>query len=103
MAAAGAFVMAGLMMNLGLAGDYADVSDFDFGAAIPAVVGSEPPRTMTATTPTIAKPADALRDLPLKGTSGSGEPVDAAPPRAPSPTPGILSKLDTTQLDATQH
>jgi hypothetical protein len=97
----GAVVFAGLFFGYGLEGDYAGVANYDFGD-LPAVVGSVfPGAAATPSAPTIAKQPDstrpqetALRDQPLKATSGSGEPVEAAPPRAPSPTPGILSKLD---------
>jgi hypothetical protein len=87
----GALGLAGILACYGMAGGYSEVIHYDFTDA-PSVIGAALPKTTTA--PAIAKqPSAPLRDLPLTSTTGSGEPLEAAPPRAPSATPGILSKL----------
>jgi hypothetical protein len=93
----GALCFAAVFLSYGIEGNYAGVANYDFGN-FTHLVGSALPGPETA--PPVAKQPDstkpqeaALRDPPLKATSGSGEPVETAPPRAPSSTPGILSKL----------
>jgi hypothetical protein len=98
-AALGALCLAGVLTTYGLAGDYSDVVHYDFGE-VPAVIGSMLPKTTTATAAITMQPDAPRRDLPLTATSGSCEPVEAAPPRAPTPTPGILTKLEMIEAVA---